>query len=146
MLEKNRNLRFVGIHLASLEWSVDEIAKFLDDFPNAVVDMAARMSHLMYQSNQNRKRVRDFLVKYQNRVLYATDLVLEPGTNTEEFKQEFHERWIEDWKFLNTDSVMIVPDFEGTFRGLALPKEVIIKIYRLNAQKTFPGAWREDKK
>jgi hypothetical protein len=144
MLEKNVNLRFIGTHLASLEWSVDEIAKFLDDFPDAVVDMAARMNHLMYQTKQNRKRVRDFLIKYQNRVLYGTDLILEPGTNPEEFKQESHKRWLEDWKYLKTDSVMTVPDFEGTFRGLALPKEVIIKIYRLNAQKTFPRAWRED--
>jgi hypothetical protein len=146
MLKKNANLRFMGAHLASLEWSVDEIAKFLDNFPNAVVDMAARMSHLMYQTNQNGKRVRDFLINYQNRILYATDLVLEPGINTKEFKQEFHKRWIEDWKFLNTDSVMTSPDFEGTFQGLALSKEVVTKIYRLNALKTFPQAWGEYKK
>jgi hypothetical protein len=145
MLEKNPNLRFMGAHLASLEWSVDEITKFLDHFPNAVVDMAARMSHLMYQSNQNRERVRDFFIKYQNRILYATDLVMEPETDTDEYSQEIHKRWIEDWKFLSTDSVITVPDFEGTFRGLVLPKEVIIKIYRLNAQKTFPKAWRANK-
>jgi hypothetical protein len=141
MLHKNVNLRFIGAHLASLEWSVDEIAKFLDTFPNAGVDMAARMNHLMYQTRQNRKRVREFFLTCQDRIVYATDLVLEAEPNTENDKHEFHKRWFKDWIFLNTDSLMTVPDFEGSFRGLALPKDVVRKIYRKNAQKFFLLKW-----
>ena len=43
MLAKNLELKFMGAHLASLEWSVDRLAAFLDRFPNTVVDLAARM-------------------------------------------------------------------------------------------------------
>jgi hypothetical protein len=68
------------------------------------IDLTARMSHLMYQSNQNRERVRDFFIKYQNRILYATDLVLEPETDTDEYNQEIHKRWIEDWKYFPNES------------------------------------------
>ena len=50
MLNKNPELIFIGCHLASLEWSVDELANFLDRFPNASVDMAARMGQLFYQT------------------------------------------------------------------------------------------------
>ncbi len=46
MLEKHPDLKFIGAHLGSLEWSADELAKRLDKFPNMVVDMAARISHL----------------------------------------------------------------------------------------------------
>ena len=43
MLEKNPELIFIGAHMGSLEWSVDELAKRLDKFPNMSVDMAARI-------------------------------------------------------------------------------------------------------
>ncbi len=49
-------LRFVGAHLGSLEYDVDRIAAFLDRFPNANVDMAARMSQVQYQSVRESSR------------------------------------------------------------------------------------------
>ena len=60
MLAKNPDLHFIGAHFASLEWSVDELAKFLDRFPKASVDTAARMGQLQYQSNRDRKKVIEF--------------------------------------------------------------------------------------
>jgi hypothetical protein len=33
------------------------------------------------------------------------------------------------------------PDFPQPFHGLQLPREVIDKLYRRNAQATFGGAW-----
>ena len=54
-------LRFVGAHLGSLEYDVDRIAAFLDRFPNANVDMAARMSQVQYQSVRDPEKVREFL-------------------------------------------------------------------------------------
>ncbi len=64
--------------MASLEWSVDELARFLDAHPNAVVDLAARMSNLQVQSNADLEKVRAFFVKYQDRILYGTDLTDSP--------------------------------------------------------------------
>ncbi|HKJ80262.1 MAG TPA: hypothetical protein VKA10_12035, partial [Prolixibacteraceae bacterium] len=58
MLEKNPDLVFIGCHLASLEWSVDELAGFFDRFPNASADMAARMGQLFYQTREDREKVR----------------------------------------------------------------------------------------
>ena len=62
MLKKHPNLRFVGAHLGSLEWNVDELAKRLDKFPNMAVDMAARISHLQFQSAKNWQKVHDFII------------------------------------------------------------------------------------
>ena len=73
-------LRFVGAHLGSLEYDVDRIAAFLDRFPERVnVDMAARMSQVQYQSVRDTKRCGTFFIKYQDRLLYGTDLTLNPG-------------------------------------------------------------------
>ena len=143
MLEKNSQLRFMGAHLASLEWSVDKIAEFLDKFPNAVVDMAARMIHLQFQSSRDRYKVRNFLIKYQNRILYATDNTQSRGWDSEEFKQQVHKTWLDDWKYMVTTDTLKTNEFEELILGLKLPKKVVEKIYRLNAEKMFPEAWKE---
>src|SRR4051812_14616651 len=74
MLEKHPNLKFIGAHLGSLEWSTEELGKRLDKFPNMAVDMAARLPHLQYQSATDWQKVHDFFIKYQDRLIYATDL------------------------------------------------------------------------
>jgi len=142
MLEKNRNLTFMGAHLASLEWSVAELAKFLNRFPAAVADTAARIGDLQYQTVDNWEAVRDFFLKYQDRVLYATDLIQQPGIDAAQFRADLHNQWTRDWKFLCTDSPITVPDVDQPMKGLGLPSTVIDKIYRLNAQRVFPKAWR----
>jgi len=139
MLAKHPNLRFVGAHLGSLEWSVDELAKRLDKFPNMAVDMAARIPHLQYQAVENRQKVYDFMVKYQDRLIYATDHGVDVKSDFEEVNQSAHETRLSDWEFFATDQLMSGKSFEGEFKGLKLPKVVIDKIYRHNAEKWFPG-------
>lgn len=139
MLKKHPNLRFVGAHLGSLEWNVDELAKRLDQFPNIAVDMAARIPHLQVQSVKNWQKVHDFIIKYQNRLIYATDHGVDPKSNFIEVNKNVHYVRLSDWKFFVTDEEMTVPDFSEKFKGLKLPKEVVDKIYRTNAEKWFPG-------
>jgi predicted TIM-barrel fold metal-dependent hydrolase len=140
LLTQHPALRFDSVHLASLEWDVTRIARFLDRFPEANVDVAARMSHLEYQATRNRKKVRQFLIRYQDRILYGTDLEAGPDDSAT-IASEAHKTWVEDWRFLNTAEEMHSTELERTFRGLALPKAVVDKIYSGNARKMYPGAW-----
>lgn len=55
LLKKFPEIRFVGAHLGSLEWNVDELGKRLDTYPNLAVDMAARIGHLQFQSQKYRE-------------------------------------------------------------------------------------------
>ena len=146
MLEKHPDLIFIGAHLGSLEWSVDELAKRLDKYPNMAVDMAERISHLQYQALTDWQKVHDFFIKYQDRLLYGTDLrssamdIVNKGIKEpSEIKKHSHEVWLRHWRFFTTDEKMTVPKVEGEFKGLKLPKEVIDKIYRKNAEKWLPG-------
>jgi hypothetical protein len=139
MLSKHPHLRFVGAHLGSLEWNVDELAKRLDRFPNMAVDMAARIGHLQVQSVKNRQKVYDFMIKYQDRLIYATDHGADPADDFAAVNKNVHEVRLSNWKFFATDDEMTVPDFKEKFKGLKLPKEVINKIYRTNAEKWFTG-------
>jgi hypothetical protein len=137
MLEKHPDLVFVGCHLGSLEWNVDELAKRLDKFPNMAVDMAARICHLQYQSARDRQKVRDFIIKYQDRLLYGTDLSDEGSGTVEALSAQIHNTWLEDWKYFATNDKMTAPSFKGEFEGLQLPKEVVRKIYSENAIKWY---------
>jgi hypothetical protein len=137
MLEQHPDLKFIRCHLGSLEWNVDELAKRLDAFPNMAVDMAARVCHLQYQSARDRKKVRDFCIKYQDRLLYGTDLGDNGNGNCEELAKQMSETWLNDWKYFTSNDEMTSELFKGRFEGLRLPKAVIDKIYRGNAIKWY---------
>jgi predicted TIM-barrel fold metal-dependent hydrolase len=136
MLEKHPDLVFIGCHLASLEWSVDEMAKFLDRFPKASMDMAARMGQLFYQTVEDREKVRDFFIRYQDRLLYGTDII-DRGGHKDSFQENLRQTWLNDWEYLVTDNEMTSDLIDGRFRGLKLPKEVADKIYNTNARTWY---------
>jgi predicted TIM-barrel fold metal-dependent hydrolase len=133
----NPKLRFVGAHMASLEYDVDRLGAFLDRFPNATIDLAARMSQVQYQSVRDREKVRNFFIRYQDRLLYGTDLTFGPDAKAEEFKREAHSAWTSDWRYLATGETQRVDMIHADVAGLALPRAVIDKIYYANAVRVF---------
>jgi predicted TIM-barrel fold metal-dependent hydrolase len=141
MLKAHPQLRLDAVHLASLEWDVDKVADFLNRFPTARVDMAARLVHLEYQAAKNPEKVRRFLIRYQDRILYGSDDAYGPQDSDAAAVAAVHDGWVDDWRFLATSDPMHSGDFDLPFRGLRLPRSVIDKIYRENAKAMFPGAW-----
>jgi len=141
MLKAHPALQFDAVHLASLEWDVDKVANFLDRFPKARVDLAARMVHLEFQAARNPGKVRRFLIRYQGRVLYGSDNGYGPADSDPAAVAAVHSGWLSDWRFLTTADPMQSADFPESFQGLRLPRKVIDKLYRGNAQATFRGAW-----
>ncbi len=135
-LQKNPFLPTIQAHLGSMEWSVEHIAAFLDRFPNAVVDTAARMNHLMLQAQKDLQQVRDFFVRYQDRILYGTDFFITHAHEPNEMKA-LENIWLRDWTFLSTGYSMDTDEFEGPFQGLELPFSVLQKVYYRNAQRVF---------
>lgn len=144
---RHTDLVFVGAHLASLEWSVAELARFLDRYPNTTADLAARMTQIQYQSQRDPEAVRRFFLKYQDRLLYGTDLTLNPPQPHERaqnppadgtpFETEADQFWRSDWLYLATAAVQHVDAIAADVKGLALPKSVIDKIYYANAHRVF---------
>lgn len=143
---RHPELNFVGAHLASLEWSVDEIAAFLDAYPNATVDMAARMSELQNQSNRDYEKVRAFFIAYQDRILYGSDLTHNPMSEemreqnppvSDDFAAQAESVWKNDWRYLATENSQFVHAIRAETKGLNLPRSVIDKIYYDNAIRVF---------
>ena len=134
VLQLNPKLRMVGVHLGSMEKDLDGIATRFDRYPNFAIDTAARMEYLMLAP---RDQVRAFLIKYQDRVLYGTDLDLLATADVRESLRDWESTYARDWKFLATDETL---DYEGKkIRGLALPVPVLRKILRENARHWIHG-------
>ena len=134
LLQLHPNLKVVGAHLGSMEVDVDQIAQRFDKYPNFAVDTAARVDYLMMQKPE---KVRAFLIRYQDRVLYGTDNVLYPPDKTENVLRDWAARYARDWRYFAGDADMKFA--QGTTKGLHLPKDVLRKLYHDNAVKWFPG-------
>jgi predicted TIM-barrel fold metal-dependent hydrolase len=137
VLARYPGLKMVGAHLGSLEWDVDEIAERLDRYPNFAVDLAARVCHLQVQ---DREKVREFLIQYQDRILYATDFGI-TESNFENRRNWLENEWQSDWTYFATDSLMSSENVDNEFRGLALDEAVLRKIFYQNAVDWYPGAF-----
>jgi len=129
------DLNMIGAHLGSLEWDVDVLADRLDRYPNFAVDMAARVCHFQVQE---REKVRNFIIKYQDRLIYATDASVSEE-NVEDQIQWLENEWGSDWSYFATDSLLSSRNVEIDFRGLDLSEEVLRKIYYTNAIAWYPG-------
>src|SRR4051794_16382521 len=133
VLARYPKLRVVGCHLGSDEDDLGRLARRLDAYPNFAVDTAARVRYL---ARGDRDRAREFLTRYQDRVLYATDFSLRDGdaAGAARSLQSTHDR---DWEFFSRDDVM---EYAGRqTRGLGLPAGVLRKIFRENALRWLPG-------
>jgi predicted TIM-barrel fold metal-dependent hydrolase len=133
ILARYPKLRIIGCHLGSNEDDLKALAKRLDAYPNFAVDTAARVR---YFARGDRDQVREFLTRYQDRILYATDFTLRDGDPSAAARsmRVIHER---DWTFFSGNDLM---DYTGhPTRGLALPERVLQKIFRENAVRWLPG-------
>lgn len=137
LLDKHPNLKFIGTHLGSMEWDVDEIAERLDKYPNMAVDLTARISHLQHQSLTDWAKVREFVIQYQDRIMYGTDLHVTQGQDPLQVKNNAHQTWSRDWQYLVTQDSMQNNLVNGKFKGLGLPQAVVDKIYFSNANEWY---------
>ena len=140
VLDKHPNLRVVGCHLGSLEYDVDWMAEHFDKYPNFAVDMAARICHFQVQE---REKVRNFMIKYQDRLLYGTDLAVGAGfvsTGPDSTLSTIETTYNKDYKYFATDEEIEVWEVTGKFRGLALPADVLKKIFHDNFRKWYPAS------
>jgi predicted TIM-barrel fold metal-dependent hydrolase len=134
LLAMNPDLHVVGAHLGSMENDLDGLSTRLDRYPNFAVDTAARVRTL---ATQPRDKVRAFILKYQDRILYGTDLHFISGTTDHTASLIWEQQYALDWRYFSTDDLF---DYRGRrVEGLNLPRAVLKKLYHDNAVRWIPG-------
>ena len=132
ILSRHPKLRMIGCHLGSHEEDLSQLAKRLDAYPNFAVDVAARVRYLM---RGDREQTRQFLLRYQDRILYATDFSLGAG-NDEGAAKSFLTQHEREWSYFATGDELEYRD--RRVQGLALPSDVVRKIFHDNALRWLP--------
>jgi predicted TIM-barrel fold metal-dependent hydrolase len=147
VVRRHPKTTFIGAHFASLSSDFDGLARTLDALPNLFVECGARLRFL-YRYHPH--AVRDFFVRYQDRILFGTDNALADAAlvgNAEALRQfqdrraVFYSRHLE---YFETDHLGIIEP-GGSYRewmrltGVKLPPAVLEKFYHGNAEKLIPG-------
>lgn len=138
VLARHPALKFIGAHLASLEWSVDELADWLNTHPSAGVDLAERVCHLQHQAVKNHQKVKQFIEHYQDRIIYGTDQIDDGTLNPDEIRQQIRKKWHSEFRFFADDDIQRAWNVEKPFHGLGLEKDILKKLFRDNAIRYYP--------
>jgi predicted TIM-barrel fold metal-dependent hydrolase len=124
---KHPKTNFIAAHLAWLGGDLARLGQVLDKYPNMFVDIAAVLAELGRQP----RFAREWLIRYEDRVLFGKDItedmteyhvyfrVLETADEYFDYYRRRHAFW--------------------KMYGLALPDEVLKKIYYKNALRIIPG-------
>jgi len=157
ILERYPGLIHIGAHLGSMEWSLEEVAKRLDKFPNFYVDLAGRFEYIFFHTLQNRNSVIDFFQTYQNRIVYGGWDFVPPtfGLKSLLWKYLPHEFYLyllfkytyriikSHWLFLATDAMIKTgkitnnPGSPEHIKGLRLSKNIVDRIFFENARCVY---------
>ena len=157
VLIKHPDLVAVNAHMLWLCFSdeqLDVLRYMLTTYPNLNVDMAT-VPEFIY--NVNRENFRDFMIEYADRVLFGTDMgtkwfAPDLGGGADKFKTRAanYKRYfdyLETDKTLPSEFVDVTKGQGGVrlgaqgmskIRGLALPMDVLEKIYFRNAMRVYP--------
>jgi chloramphenicol O-acetyltransferase len=105
--------------------------------------MASRIEHFQVQDAE---RVKEFIIRYQDQLLYATDISLndeDPDfTISDQVEEVLNRVWLKDWEYFTTSKIIENGSF-GKYLCLDLPVSVLEKIYFKNAIKMYPGLERK---
>ena len=126
MFRKHPKTRFVAAHFGWHANDLGRAAKMLDEFPNVTIEAGA----ILYDLGRQPRAARDFFVKYQDRIMFGKDSfqpdeypyywrVFETADEYFDYYRDYHAFW--------------------KMYGLALPDDVLKKVYYKNAVRVFRG-------
>ena len=129
LLAKHPNVTFQSAHVASYAENLRWVGELLDAYPNLNVDISERIAELGRQPYT----AHDFLIKYQDRVVFGTDRPpLGPW-------YEIYFRCLETFdEYFSHGPEQPPRQGRWNIYGLGLPDEVLRKIYCKNAEKIYP--------
>ena len=121
MLAKHPKLNVIACHFANCSADLNRLGAMLDKYPNLSADIGARFAEIapipLFAAR--------FFIKYQDRLLYGTD----NGPQPTMYRSTFRILETDDEHFY----AQHFTQYHWPHHGLALPDEVLKKIYRDNA-------------
>ena len=143
VIARHPRTTFVCVHFGNNAEELEWVDQSLDKYPNMMVDLAARIPEI---GRHDPQKVRQFFIKHQDRILFATDfqvldkLILgssgdEPPASDADAEVFF----AKEWRWLETRDRnwphMTPIQGDWTISSIGLPESVLRKVYFDNARK-----------
>ncbi|UXP32249.1 amidohydrolase [Reichenbachiella agarivorans] len=122
-ISKNPKTTFIACHFANCSYDLSILSKILDNHRNLYADISARFG----ETASIPRHMLAFYNKYQNRLLFGTDM----GSEKEMYELVFRILESDDEHFYNPYYF----NYHWPLHGFGLSKKVLKKLYYENAQK-----------
>ncbi len=122
-IRDNPKTTFIACHLANTCSDLSVLGAMLDKYPNLYADIAARYAEI----SPVPRYTAAFITRYQDRLVYGTDM----GMDENMYKTTFRILESADDHFYEQDQF----GYHWSLYGLDLSKDVLEKLYHLNAEK-----------
>jgi predicted TIM-barrel fold metal-dependent hydrolase len=137
VIARHPGTQFLVLHVGNFAEDLANVAENLDRFPNMTVEIGARISELGRQPRAARK----FFEKYQDRILFGTDIVFSPKPADLARFEGLYETY---FRFLETEDEYfpyapgpVPPQGRWRIYGLDLPSDILRKVYNGNASRVL---------
>ncbi len=130
VIARHPGTTFIGAHFANNSEDLATLGKWLDQYPNLMIEFASRINELGRQPYTARK----FFIRYQDRILFGTD------GPWPELRLSYYWRFLESYDEYFPYSEKS-PQPQGMWRiyGIGLPDDILKKVYQENGLRVIPG-------
>jgi len=145
VLERHPKLKVIFAHFFFLSAQLPRLADMLERFPNLCIDLTPGIE-MYHNFSRDLHATRDFFLKYQERILFGTDvgakallatpeMGIEPGESS--LRIELVPSFLENEGEIKLESEngFLFGKFKGSFQGLGLPEEALHKINFQNFER-----------
>ena len=134
VLARYPRLRIIFAHFYFLSADLARAGRFLDEHPAVYFDLAPGIE-MLYNLSREPEVSREFFIERADRIVFGTDL--SSGLSVEEarIRAGMVFRWLEGgdtFRVPEAADFLLGPPEDGIIRGMSLPAEVLIRIYRDN--------------
>jgi hypothetical protein len=131
-------LPWVGAHLGGNPEDLGRLQGLLNRFPNLMLDCSATR-WMAREISARRDSARDFFIRNQDRIFFGSDQVSTDDRGFDFLASRFWvHRKLWETAYIGENPILdpdLPPDKQPVLRGLALPDEVLQKLYHDNAAK-----------
>ncbi len=147
VLRRYPRIKVIFAHFFFLSGQLERLSGYLDEFPNMHVDLTPGIE--MYENfARDPQKARDFFLKYQDRILFGTDigamaLLHAPGTPIDPIDSKIRVDLVRSFleqegplkMDVNPDQAYLFGKFAPGFQAIHLPDEALEKIYHQNFER-----------
>jgi hypothetical protein len=147
MLQMFPDLTWIGAHMGGDSEHPDHLAELLEKYPHLLLDTSATKWQVR-EVSQRPREIHELICRYPDRFLFGSDLVTRHNLVREHYVSRYwcqRTLWESDWQ---GPSPIADPDWTAPengpstppLRGVALPADVLEKVYLRNAERLLQTA------